>query len=109
MFHKDITSGAHEQARKDYVRLAVLQKNLRKICSSINKEIMQTDVEWMNLVALSKNSDKTNKPSTSTQIKSSGVQQSLENPEQTLQTLNLNPTIQHGVQQTHMDEEFDSD
>ncbi|KAJ3639825.1 hypothetical protein Zmor_003161 [Zophobas morio] len=97
-----------KQTRSEYIKLLVLRKNLTKVCNSINKEIMQTDVEWMNLTTLSKTLEKTEKPETSPDSVFEGKPHEVpdEKHQAGLPKLDLNPAV---VIKQDIDEEFDSD
>ncbi|EFA11409.1 hypothetical protein TcasGA2_TC013584 [Tribolium castaneum] len=53
----------YEQTRKEFVDLLKMKGKIAKYSTALNREIMQTDVEWMNLSDLAKRARKTDEDS----------------------------------------------
>ncbi|KYB24933.1 hypothetical protein TcasGA2_TC031315 [Tribolium castaneum] len=90
----------HEQTRKEFAELLEMKRKLTKYSTALNKEIMKTDVEWMNLSAIAKKLDKADEnPPQNTVLKKKETALL----EETVLNLNPNKNHQSGY------EEFDSD
>lgn len=99
-----------KQMREDTVKLLKMRRNLKNMCSSVEQQRLKTDIEWMNLVALAKNSNKAKPMSEDSAKKKSPVKvkdTSLDGPKGSLPPLDLNP--KRPDRYHNSDEEFDSD
>lgn len=96
-----------EELKKECNKLKEMQKSLNSISYAVNKEIMQTDVEWMNLVAIVKKMNKKESPKKKMPEKPQAV--SFDAPQGSLPPLDLQPSTSYQNTRQYTDEEFDSD